>query len=104
MIIYDLYGTQDNIESVRKQLERVLNAQFAAHESLYRGDYYRVQLDQGEELILQGNYDPIDREPIEEYANIDVVLYVEGTKRAEELQQRFHKAVPSLVLLHRNKR
>jgi hypothetical protein len=68
-----------SIAEVAQLLETLLEIRFAVHESSFRGgDYYRAEVPQGT-VIVQKNYDSIDREPFEHaWPSEKVILYLDG--------------------------
>jgi len=102
----DLYGFKhDNLEAARIAVEQALGIRLVAHESLYLGgDYYRLGSMREEHFILRRNIDLLDNEPAElEFPEAGILLYVEGTKRSEELEQILTTRIAGLRLLRRKK-
>lgn len=88
MPIDDLYGfTGDELEAIRGMIERALRITLHKDRNQYRGIFYSVQDLDGETFILQRNWEPLDNEPMEEqYPDMSVLLYVQNTRRASELE------------------
>jgi hypothetical protein len=93
----DLYGINcASLEEGRLLVEAALAVRLIAHESGYLGgEYYRFVDPNNEVLILQSNVD-IDGERAEtEHPEVPFLLYIEGTRRSGELEQRL-ASVPEL--------
>lgn len=78
-----------DLEAARATIEQGLGTQLRPHESLYRGgDYYRLSLPEGLELVVQRNLDGLDKEPAEpDFSSFGVLVYVnhvEGVLRPVE--------------------
>ncbi|ABQ90459.1 hypothetical protein RoseRS_2076 [Roseiflexus sp. RS-1] len=103
MKTYDLYGfDHDDLEAARVAVEQALGVQLAPHESLHRGDYYRLDTVGEENFELQRNFDPFYEEVVEdEFPEISILLYVNGTERPEELERILTARIPNLRLLRR---
>lgn len=90
-----------NLRQTAETLGVLLNAEFVLHESSFRGgDYYRLETDLGL-LILQGNYDPLDREAFEANWPVqNLVLYLEGIEDAAWEKNVFSRLVnrPDLLV------
>lgn len=102
MFSFDLYGfTQNDINTIRILVEKAVGILFEAHNSSYLGgNYYRCGVVDSEHFILQQNLDLVDNEPIEpEYSEFPVLLYVNRTKRPEELTRLITKLCDGVVLL-----
>ena len=105
MKTYDLYGFRHwDLEAARVAVEHALNIRLIPHYSSYIGDYYRLDTIGEESFELRKNIDPLDNEPAEqEFPEIGVLLYVEGTDRAEEIEHILTTKIPELRLLRRRK-
>lgn len=103
MKTHDLYGFgHDDLEAARVAVEQALGIRLIAHESLHRGDYYRLGRIGEEEFVLQRNFDPFYEEVIEnEFPEMHILLYVDETERSEELEQILTSKIPGLKLLRR---
>jgi hypothetical protein len=103
MKTYDLYGfDHDDLEAARVAVEQALGVKLALHESLHRGDYYRLDTVGDESFVLQRNFDPFDEVLVEdEFPEIRILLYVEDTERPEELERILTARIPNLRLLRR---
>ncbi len=103
MKTYDLYGfTHNDLEGARILVERALGIRFVPHESSFIGDYYLFETAGEESFKLRSNVDPLDGEPAElDFPDIGVLLYVDGTERAKELEHRLITNIPGLRLLRR---
>jgi hypothetical protein len=100
----DLYGfKKTDIEDVRISIEKALGLSMEAHESLYRcGNYYRFGNDGEENFILQKNFDPFDNEWLEEEGQgLEIILYVNETSRAQEIESLLTNRIPEIRLLRR---
>jgi hypothetical protein len=103
MKTYDLYGfDHDDLEAARVAVEQALGVQLAPHESLHRGDYYRLDTVGEENFVLQRNFDPFYEELYKsEFPEISILFYVNGTERPEELERILTARIPNLRLLRR---
>src|SRR5262245_5895732 len=100
----DLYGFKKiGLEDTRNSIEKALGLRMESHESLYRcGNYYRVGNDGEENFILQKNFDPFDNELLEgEDQELEVILYVNETSRAQEIERLLTERLPEITLLRR---
>ena len=92
MKTYDLYGYSydSDLDVARQAVESLLNIQMNKHESLYHcGDYYRLGKDGAENFILQLNHDDFEDEwTEEEHKDYPLVLYVNETSRAEDIERK----------------
>jgi hypothetical protein len=71
--------TSTQLTHVTQHLETLFNVHFELHESDWRGgDYYRAELPYGE-ILVQNNYDLMDKEPFEEdWPEKRVIVYLDG--------------------------
>src|SRR5260221_11957057 len=102
MTIYDVYALPANdLETIRAVIETILGVKLVPHESLYLGDYYLGKLNE-EEYQLRKNIDPIDGEPVDSRFPITgSLLYVNGTRRAPEIEKALMTQMPGVALLSR---
>jgi hypothetical protein len=101
---WDLYGFKKiDLEDARISIEKALGLSMESHESLYRcGNYYRFGNDGEENFILQKNFDPFDNKWLEEEGEgLEVILYVNETSRAEEIERLLTERIPEITLLRR---
>ena len=100
---HDLYGLDHNdLEQARRDLEAVLGLSFEVRESSYHGDYYGTWAPGKESFMLKRNIDLLDGEALEaEHPEMPLLLYVEYTDRADELQALFSAELPNLKHLWR---
>lgn len=103
MKTYDLYGfVSDDLEAARVAMEQALDIHLAAHESLHTGDYYRLGFTGEENFVLQKNFDPFYKEVIEDkFPKFCILLYVNKTERAEEIEQMLTSRITGIKLLRR---
>ncbi|HEX6498442.1 MAG TPA: hypothetical protein VF054_05350, partial [Micromonosporaceae bacterium] len=103
----DLYGTTLDAERLRDRLHEVLDVEFVARESSFKGDYYLAGSRSGEHFEIQPNQIPGDWGEWdlmeEDFAEYPMLLYVYRTERADELRNRLRE-VPELVHLRRRVR
>jgi hypothetical protein len=68
-----------DLNSAAEALARALHVSFVRHESDFRGgDYFRAETKEGT-ILLQTNYDPVDRESFEAaWPRDQLVLYFNG--------------------------
>ena len=102
MAIYDLYGsTSDDILGAKELLEDSLGIKFDARDSEYQGgEYFQSGRTSGEHFVLKRNLDPIDGGPAEmSFAAHKVLLYLNDTPRAKELQEQIHQRAKNFVAL-----
>ena len=104
MTVYDLYGSLSvEIDAMKSRLEIALGIKFEARESGHQGEYFQSGSISGEHLVLKLNTDMLDSEPAElnfpEYA---VLLYLNDTPRAAELQEVVERIGDLVLLRHEN--
>jgi hypothetical protein len=101
-MLSSVYGLESSsIDEAKEVIERSLGVRFSAHESLYHGGaYYRYQ--QGRtEIILQLNYDLLDKSPAEpEAGELPLLVYIDGDDDAAALEFRLRQ-MPTARLIHR---
>ena len=100
----DLYGfASASLEQARTLIESALTSTFIAHESSYRGGtYYRIGVESEEHFILQNYFDPSEREWMETgFSEHQVLLYVAGTERADEIEKLLTGQISTATLLRR---
>lgn len=104
MKTYDLYGFKDaHLEVAQAAVEQALTIKFNPHESLYLGgEYYRFGNVGEEEFILQKNFNSFEQEWTEaEFQEMSVLLYVNATKRSEEIESKLTSSIGGISLLKR---
>ncbi len=103
MKTYVLYGLPDGpLEDYVQRLSSALGIGFTAHESSYRGVYYSSGPLGQEHFDLQPNYLPHEEEwMVEKYRDFPVLLYVNETTRADELDRLLLAVIPSARRLKR---
>src|SRR5580692_4653474 len=94
-----VYGTAATVDEAKAAVESDLGAVFTPRSSDYRGGaYWLGSTDrEGETIIVQTN---AEMEGPLEPAELQTIIYIEGTARASELTARF--AGGSLVLIRQN--
>ena len=109
MEIYDLYGFKLNeIEKALEAVESALGIEMQVSENLSRGIYYRKRLSyEGEHFILKRNIDFTDREfeknlslADPKFPDYPILLYVNNTKRSEELKKVLTEFAGFTLLCH----
>ena len=102
MKTYDLYSiTNYDLNAARQVIERVLGVSLVPHESSYIGDYY-LGKSNNEEYQLRKNIDPLDGEPVMSAVPVSsILLYVNETQRAPEIERKLLAGLPGTQLLHR---
>lgn len=105
MPTFDLYGYRNqNLEAIRLALQHALGVKLQAHESSFIGEYFRLQNSVGEEFQLQRNFDPYEEEWAEDdFPDMHILLYINNTERAEELERLIAERIPELFLLRRQR-
>lgn len=105
MKTYDLYGlTNGSLEDVRSNVEKALPVKFEPHESSFIGDYFLADMANDENIQIRKNIDPIDGEPAEgQYPEASILIYVNGTERADEVAQKLDSQMPEIKHLRRRK-
>lgn len=101
MKTYALYGhlSDSDIHVVCGIIERALSVKFVAHESSYRGEYYRAGITGEENFVLQKNYDEYEKEWTEpEHQKYPFLLYINATPRLAELKKTL-ESVEGLSLI-----
>lgn len=87
-------------EDLLKRLNSAFGIRLTAHESAYRGAYYRSGPTGGEHFLLQPNYLAHGDEWIdEEHREYPVLLYVNETTRADEIDRMLQLETPFAVKL-----
>lgn len=100
----DVYGIKEgSLEETRAAIEQVVGVRFVLHESdYYGGDYYRTSNLGEEHFILLNNFNPFDKEWIEEeFSEYKIILYVNETIRAREIEKLLTNSTPEASLLRR---
>jgi hypothetical protein len=90
-MIKDTYGVQGfSIAIARELVETALQFRLVAHNGHYRGiDYCRLGHVGDEAFVLRRNYDETaDTWAEPDFAHYPYVLYVSGTRRAAELEEK----------------
>ena len=85
---FDLYGWKNSdIDNIKLKVEHALGLKFELHESTYHGgDYYLFGKLDEENFSLEYNKDLDENEPTEDdYSEYIILLYVNRTKRSQEL-------------------
>jgi hypothetical protein len=104
MRTYDLYGTRTmTAEVLARFLQSLLDVPFEPRRSGFVGDYYLAKLGE-ERFSVEPNVDDErdEEEPLEpEFADRTVLLYVDRTERAGELEQML-ASIGGLELLRRD--
>ena len=103
MAVFDLYGISvPDLDGARVKVERALGIRFVPHSSDYIGDYYRYDGAGKEVITLQTNYDEYERAWTEErFQDATILLYVNDTGRAQQLEESIKRLVPEAQLLRR---
>jgi hypothetical protein len=98
--IFDLYGLRhESIEAARESVERALEVELVPHESSYLGDYFRGGDMDGEDLILQGNFDAREQDWVEPtHRDVPFLLYVNNPSASEATRARL-EAEPKISRL-----
>jgi len=89
MNIFDVYGLNEStLEEACNLVEKALQIRMQAHESSYHcGNYFRLDLSNGANLILQQNYDSFDGEWTEEsFKSSKYLLYVSKHDYPDEIK------------------
>ncbi len=96
-----LYGFKNlNLEEAKSLLESSLHVKLAPHDSYYHGGDYYLLDEEDVELILQLNFDCLDEDLAEpDFPNANVLLYVDGSQRANEIAALLLSHVPEADLL-----
>jgi hypothetical protein len=104
METYDIYGFgTDDMDAVRCAIEEALGIHFEEHESSYLGIYFLFGDPGKEQLRLQRNIDPFDGEAAEQdFPEKPLLLFVDHTRRCEEIEKTFAAKLPSAKLLRRD--
>ncbi len=105
MTTYDIYGVESgDLEEVRIAIESILGIKFAPHESSFWGDYF-LGIHGEEEYKIIKNMEPISDDPFyEPFPKNGILLYIDKTNRADELETLLLTGIPGLRLLHRTER
>lgn len=101
--IFDIYGAEANdLDLFREIIQSALGMQFEAHESSYLGSYYRWGVQYGEEIVLQKNYDDVEKEFREErFKNFAILIYVNLSRDPDGIRKRLSTASSQVVFLER---
>jgi hypothetical protein len=102
MKTHDVYAIPANdLEAARAVIETILGITLLPHNSLYIGEYYLGKLND-EEYQLRKNLDPMDGEPVDgRFPVTGLLLYVNGTQRAPEIERALLAQMPGVELLSR---
>lgn len=99
---YDLYGTKVlSPASLCEHVSRVLNISFEGRDSSYLGEYYLAGNLGAEHFKIQVNTALDDEAPEVDYLEYSVLLYVNGTLRADPLKGRL-ASIEGLTFLRRD--
>lgn len=101
---YDIYGQRDSdLKKALSAIQQALSIRFEAHQSYYRGgEYYKFSSHDGENFILQKNFNSIEAEWTErDFEEMGVILYVNETERSEKLEKLLTETIPEIKLLKR---
>src|SRR5262245_39381176 len=102
MTSYITYGTNWPLKDVLSAIESALTVRMSPHDSSYRGEYYTSGSSGQEHIVVQPNYLDNDDEWIEEkYQEYAILIYVNETPRAEQVEGHLHARMPYLQLLRR---
>ena len=104
MSTFDLYGILDlDIDAAAVLLQDTLGVPFIARDSSFKGEYYSATGESLEEFELWDNFNKIEQDWAEpEFTEYPVLLYVAGTQRAQEIEDRIKaKMGTKAVLLQR---
>jgi hypothetical protein len=105
MKAYDLYGFKTkSLAEIKPVIEKALGIQLAAHENLNLGDYFRLDNEEGENFMLQMNFDPYEEELIEDdFPDYSVLFYVNvnSTNRGNEIEKKLMEGIPGIKLLRK---
>ena len=100
---FDLYGYKDDhtLTQFVSEVEKLLKVAFEIHNSYYRGgDYYIYNFNNNENVIIQTNYNKIEKEFTEPvFKDFKVLIYVNYTIRLSEIHNIFAESIPTLKLL-----
>jgi hypothetical protein len=87
MNIYDSYGFKtDSLEMARAWAEDVLGS-MELHESSYIGEYYRLDISDNENYVLQPNYCDDDWTE-EDFQSCKILLYVNDSPNADKIREK----------------
>lgn len=101
--IYDTYGlVAESLDSACALLERAIALMLEARESSYRvGDYFGLGPSHKGEVILQRNYDDVEKEWTEsKHQDVPFLLYVSESPRADQFKNAL-EAQPGVRHLRR---
>lgn len=98
---YALFGMHGiSLEAVRIAVEETLGIRFTPHESLYAGEYYVWGETAGKNLVLQENFDPLEKEwAEEEFQHCEVLLYANEVEDPEKLEGLLSDQIANISLL-----
>jgi hypothetical protein len=101
MAKYDLYGCRNgDIDSLAKQVMRILDVVLEPRNSSFLGDYYRFRNGNGESFVLQENYNPEMDDWMElEFTEFSILFYVNDSQRSETIAQHIEKQGLCLELI-----
>lgn len=103
---FDLYGWKNgDLEKLKRQVEKVIGIELELHESAYHGgDYYLHGKLKEENFSLEYNKDLDEDEPSEaDHPEYTVLLYVNRTRRSEELRDMIEAGIDGVKFLrHEN--
>lgn len=80
-----IFGIQHKcIEKINQVIQVVLGIRLESHHSIYRGGvYYNYENNEGESIIVQHNREFDDEIAEEQYPNLNILVIIEGTDKAE---------------------
>ena len=100
---YLTYGlSTHSLEDIRRRLNSVFGIELVAHDSTYRGAYYRFGPMGQEHFILQPNHLAHEDEWIDEdHQEFPLLLYVNETTRPDEIDRLMRREFPLVAKLKR---
>lgn len=101
--MHDLYGFVDGeLDLARVAVEQALDIHMRPAQNEYRGAHYYYECKDGGSLLLQRNWDPLDRECMEEqFPEMRVLLYASGACMANAERRLASVAAVRLLVRQR---
>lgn len=101
MNIYITYGVVNNdLEAIKKSLEKVLNIEFELHESSYWGEYYIWRSPDFEEIRISYNF--VDEDWLERnFREYPVLIHLSELKKLDEIMHTIKKELSHFKLIRK---
>lgn len=101
-VFFDLYGFEtDEIDTLIKPLEKVLQVDFVARDSGYWGEYYSYKGQNNQEYKLQPNIDEENEIVEKSFPSMKLLFRVTETQRADAIKELLTQNIQGINFLRR---